>query len=95
MPKFVGRAAPKGAKQLPDNAGAIPGKRVWLTYTQMRLLPPSKVMYSLDTTDRGGVRSYAKRWYRWFASPATILAGASTPAMRGAARDSMWKAYIP
>ena len=89
MPKFIGRTIP-GAKQIPDNStgqgplirASFGGPLIRISYAQARLLPPDRVYYSLDTTDQGGRRSYAKRWYRWFASPETI-AGCprSTPKM--------------
>jgi hypothetical protein len=46
-------------------------------------LPPEVVSYSLDTTDKGGARSFAKRWYRWFAPRALLhKSAASTKSMR-------------
>ncbi len=95
MPKFIGREAPTGARQIEDNAAPIPGKRVRLTHSQAILLHPSRVVYSLDTTDRGGPKSLAKRWFRWFATPRAILDGASTPAMRERALSSMRESYRP
>jgi hypothetical protein len=65
---------------------------VRLSYSQMVLLPGDAVMYSLDTTDRGGQRSLAKRWFRWFASPAAILGcERSTANMRAKAQAAQTK----
>jgi hypothetical protein len=83
MPKFVGN--PGTAHLSRHNQDAGPGL-VRLTYAQARLLPACDVACSLDTTDRGSKNSLAKRWYRWFARPDTILgSGCATPAMRLAA----------
>jgi hypothetical protein len=76
MPKFIGRTIP-GCQNLPDNfdnfeSGSQTGM-VRISYSQARLLPPDVVFASLDTTDKGGRRSYAKRWNRWFAKPESIL----------------------
>ncbi len=70
MPKFIGNNR-QGVAIIHDNAQEA-ADRVRLTYSQQRLLPASNVVCSLDTTDRGSASSYAKRWYRWFASPAAI-----------------------
>lgn len=70
MPKFIGNKI-AGAEQIEDNAKETP-TRVRITYVQAKKLPPSAVMCSLDTTDRGSKGSYAKRWYRWFADPSAI-----------------------
>jgi hypothetical protein len=71
MPKFVGQTIP-GSSRIEDNM--LPSsKRVKLTYSQARLMPPSHVMCSLDTTDRGSRGSLAKRWYIWYATPQAIL----------------------
>lgn len=81
MPKFIGQTI-AGAKEIEPNARGN-STRVPLTYSQARLLPPADVMCSLDTTDRGGPRSLAKRWYRWFAHPLRILESSkATPLMR-------------
>lgn len=84
MPKFIGRVI-MGAVQIENNSGG-PGL-VRLAYAQAVKLPPESVFCSLDTTDRGGKGSYAKRWYRWFATPEAILACEhSTLTMRGMAQ---------
>lgn len=72
MPKFIGQEIP-GSSPLPhDNATEASTGLVRLTYAQARLLPPEDVRVSLDTTDKGSRGRYAKRWYRWFASPMAI-----------------------
>ena len=93
MPKFIGQSIP-GAIRLEDNAIPLGTERVHLTYSQAKLLPPSEVMFSRDTTDRGGPKSLAKRWNRWFASSASILGSArSTPSMRQNVRQAQLDAF--
>ncbi len=87
MPKFIGRTIP-GSKRIGDNAmlsakGDVSATDesvylsssvyVRLSYSQAAMLPPGEVLCSLDTTDRGGRNSYAKRWYRWFALASDII----------------------
>lgn len=80
MPKFIGNRAPEGAIKIHDNAtehsiaqsGTTGAVRI--TYAQMLKLPATSVMYSLDTTDKGGIRTMAKRWYRWFSTVEAIQA---------------------
>jgi hypothetical protein len=72
MPRFIGNDARVGTQHLAPNMPEYPGVRVKLTYRQQLLLPAASVMCSLDTTDRGGARRYAKRWYRWFATSTAI-----------------------
>lgn len=90
MPKFIGNRI-EGATHLPQFNASTPRGHVRLSYSQAALLPPDYVVCSLDTTDRGGRGSYAKRWYRWFASADHILAcERSTKLMRlRAARASV------
>ncbi len=81
MPKFIGNTI-EGTTPIQDNAQDGIG-RVRLTYAQATRLPASVVMHSLDTTDSGSRGTYAKRWYRWFATAADIVRMAtSTPNMR-------------
>lgn len=84
MPCFIGNPAPGGAVRIHDNARpAVDGSFVRLTYSQVVLLPPEAVRYSLDTTDRGSRGLRAKRWYRWFASAEAIqTCPRATEAMR-------------
>jgi hypothetical protein len=77
MPKFVGHSLRSlNAVQVEDNAPELAPARIRLSYSQARLLAACgmRVEASLDTTDRGGIRSYAKRWYRWFAAAGDIAA---------------------
>ena len=71
MPKFIGNDARPETKHIHTDAMQT-GERVRLTYAQQKLLPAAAVTCSLDTSDRGSKGSYAKRWYRWFASPDAI-----------------------
>ncbi len=74
MPKFIG-ATIDGAKRMEvDNFVGSLGETIRLSYSQAVLLDTSDVMCSLDTTDHGSRGALAKRWYRWFSTPAAILA---------------------
>ncbi len=84
MPKFVGSDI-SNVVRIGDNAFAS-GYLVRLSYSQARLLPYEAVRKSLDTSDRGGPRSLAKRWYRWFGDARAIVASTrSTKKMLAAA----------
>lgn len=84
MPKLIGNVI-HGAVQIENNAKAN-ANRIRITYSQAAKLAPTQVICSLDTTDRGGKGSYAKRWYRWFASPSAIaMSPNSTRNMRARA----------
>lgn len=85
MPKFIGNSAPSGAKEIENNAKSPKGF-IRISYSQMVLLPPDAVLFSLDTTDRGGPKSLAKRWYRWFGRISAIETEAkATPKMKSRA----------
>lgn len=79
MPKFIGQKI-ENSTRIQDNASEHPD-RIRITYAQACMLPACEVLCSMDTMDRGSRGSYAKRWYRWFASPAAILAGRGTANM--------------
>lgn len=85
MPKFIGKNIPN-ALELGDNATEASASKhagtslVRITYAQAVLLPAVEVRKSLDTTDSGSRGTYAKRWYRWFAPRAVILACSSSTA---------------
>jgi hypothetical protein len=82
MPKMIGNSI-EGAARIQDNAPAAGHERVRLSYSQAILLPAGDVVCSLDTTDKGSPGRKAKRWYRWYASAAAILASPrSTKIMR-------------
>lgn len=67
--RFVGREI-DGAIQIDaPGVGMIP-----LSYSQARLLDPSKVYYTYNQSDRGGPHRLPKRWNNWYAWPADILA---------------------
>lgn len=93
MPKFVGQSIP-GTLHAEDNAtcgprGSLPN-HVRLSYSQIKILAdsigPGNLVASLDTSDKGGRGSYAKRWFRWFAYYRDVLTcEQSTPKMRAAA----------
>lgn len=72
MPKMIGNTI-HGARQIEDNARSLP-ERARLSYAQAVMLPPERVMCSLNTSDNGGFGRFAKRWYNWFAKPEDILA---------------------
>lgn len=86
MPKFVGGTI-EGVRQIENNA-VPPMLWVRLTYSQARLMPRRYVVKSLDTTDRGAYRRYAKRWYRWFGyAPRVATSRRATPKMRSKALE--------
>lgn len=74
MPNFIGRDI-KMTEQIHDDAESVPGRpdMVRVTYTQASRLPVEAVCKSVDTSDRGGPRVKAKRWYRWFAAAQAVL----------------------
>jgi hypothetical protein len=84
MPKFIGRTIDNSVHI--DDYDTSKGPLVCLSYSQAVLLPAEEVYWSLNTTDRGGPKSYAKRWNNWFASAYAIFACPhSTCKMREAA----------
>lgn len=72
MPKFIG-AKIEGSIRIEDNA-RLPTNHLKLSYSQAKLLSPSKVVCSLNTSDKGGKGSFAKRWYNWYALIDDIVA---------------------
>lgn len=98
MPKFIGNSIP-GSLEIEANAGENSGTAaglVRITYAQARMLPPAFVRCSLDTTDRGGRKSLAKRWYRWFVSAAAIVTSPrATSKMMEAARRGLRREVGP
>ncbi len=83
MPKFIGNDL-KCAEVLEDNCFAS-GEWVRVTYAQAARLDVADRAKSLDTTDRGGPRSYAKRWFRWFGRRDAVRALGTASALRRAA----------
>lgn len=98
MPKFVGSVMENQGEvmMLPNNAteAAINGQRlhtgmplVRVTFAQARMLEAQGhlIYASLDTTDTGGRKVKAKRWYRWFVQCAAVQTehaySRATPAM--------------
>lgn len=72
MPKFIGHREHTLNKHVSEAPAA--SKLVKISYSQKVRLPQDQVYYCLDTSDRGGPRSFAKRWNRWYATQETILA---------------------
>jgi len=84
MPKMIGHEA----RELDALASPRLGD-VQVSFAQARLLRRAGVAIrsELDRSDRGGIRTYAKRWYRWYADRAEICACAvATRAMLARAR---------
>jgi hypothetical protein len=80
MPKYIGQdLSSVGAVQ-----GPIPKDYIRVSWSQAHYLrqrdPSVQIVCYLDTSDRGGPRSYAKRWWCWHAPRATVLRW-GTPAM--------------
>lgn len=81
MPKFIGNDI-DGVEQVANNMERMAGF-VRVTFSQAARLPAVAVRKSLDTTDKGGRKSFAKRWYRWFALGEVIATSdAATDNMR-------------
>ena len=73
MPKMIGNNILE-AIRIEDNECQRYPDRINLTYAQAALMPPAQILKSMDTSDTGSKGTYAKRWYRWFASASDILA---------------------
>ena len=83
MPQFIGKSI-KGCERIDeDNAWDVDGY-VAITYSQAIKLDPSDLLCSLDTTDKGGPRRMAKRWYRWFGRRSAVIALGTPSALRRA-----------
>jgi hypothetical protein len=89
MPKFIGHR--EHTKNRPVSAlPPLERKRlVRINYAQKKLLPQDQVFFVLDTSDRGGINSLAKRWNRWYALPETLAnSPAATPRMVQAGKSA-------
>lgn len=64
MPKWIGNDKRIGVTEFLESDDLTEYVRV--TYSQQLLFDPSDVRVALDDTDRGGPKSYAKRWWRWY-----------------------------
>jgi len=82
MPRFVGNDL-NASRVLEDNARTVPGY-ARIAYAQAAKLAPEDLAKSLDTTDRGGRRTYAKRWFRWFGRVEAVAALGTPSALRRA-----------
>jgi len=72
MPKLIGHA-PRPANRPRLDLPLPERKRLLkIPYSQKALIPQNQIFYELDTSDRGGARRLAKRWYRWYALPECI-----------------------
>ena len=86
-PKMVGHE-PKalGATTIEANANRVPGyTRVSFAQARKARQAGIPVVASLDTTDRGGPKTKAKRWYRWFIPTESATGAWATPSVRGRA----------
>jgi hypothetical protein len=76
MPKLIGHG-PNAENRPASDLPAVEQKRlVKIPYAQKNRLPQNQVFYVYDTSDRGGIRTLAKRWYRWYALPENIACAA-------------------
>ena len=71
MPKLIGHRPTEEMTVLEENAN--PADMVKLTWSQACLMPAAEIWASKDTTDKGSRGHKAKRWYRWYAYPASIM----------------------
>lgn len=85
MPKFIGHREHTQNRPTCSLSTEEQKRLVKISYAQKILLPQNQVFFALDTSDRGGPKSLAKRWNRWFALPETLAnSQTSTDAMRKA-----------
>lgn len=81
MPKHVGTKRPEFVEVVGNNKNTLNGfTRVsrsqfdiivrWLTFNHISTEGVFKASY--DTTDKGGPKTLAKRWWRWFVSTDAI-----------------------
>lgn len=91
MPKFVGNTI-DGV----DVTARRPDSRyVELTYSQACKMSPQHVVAVLNTSDRGGPGSRAKRWHNWFALATDVMENPySTSNMRGRAARQLAGALV-
>lgn len=84
MPKFIGNDL-KCAEVWADNC-EVSSRDVWVrvAYSQAAKLDAANRAKSLDTTDKGGPKSYAKRWFRWFGRRDAVRALGTASAIRRA-----------
>ena len=72
MPKFIGHREHVLNRHI-DTAPIADRKRLLrIPYAQKKLLPQDTVYYIVDTSDKGGPHSLAKRWNRWYALPENV-----------------------
>ena len=83
MPKWIGNGKRAGVTefQADDDLTAF----IRVTYSQQLQFAPSDVRVALDDTDKGGPKSYAKRWWRWYVRRACITPQHSESLRRRAA----------
>lgn len=77
MPKFIGRNI-KVAEETIDNLvreDYVSRGLVRLSFSQAVIAKNAgvKIYKSINTSDRGGPRSYAKRWYNWFVKAEDLI----------------------
>ena len=78
MPRFIGQRLTSAVR---IEEWETPGL-VKLTFRQARIVLPGKVFCTLNTSDKGGKGTMAKRWFNWWADADTICdCPASTPRM--------------
>lgn len=93
MPKFIGTNYEAKIVQKYDVLDDEPYIR--LTASQVKMLlqkyKPSIIglVKELDTTDKGGKHSYAKRWWRYYIPATTILCISGTKNMKERAYNAL------
>jgi len=72
MPKLIGHSPTAKNRPLSECPAQDEKRLIKISYSQKRLMPQNQVYYVYDTSDRGGIRTLAKRWYRWYALPENV-----------------------
>jgi len=69
MPKLIGHSPQTENRCISECSDK---RLVKISYSQKKLLPQNQVFYRYNTSDRGGIKTLAKRWYEWYALPETL-----------------------
>lgn len=92
MPKFIGHYEHKENIHINDADSTTRKHLMRIKYSHKVRLNQSMVYYCMDTSDRGGPKSLAKRWNRWYALPENVACHPNaTEAMR---RNALPKCHL-
>lgn len=83
MPKFIGHREHQKNRHVSQATPATRKHLMRIPYSHKVRMDQSLVYYIMDTSDRGGRRTLAKRWNRWYALPENVACCQNaTPTMR-------------